>query len=115
MIYIRILSTRIFNYNQTVKEFDDITSIECKCSEFLDYIHKEAEHVVTGDASIFKSVELINIMKKGPSYKEPTIINFNSLYDSLIQNIKVFIKLWSAKEHKPISCFKFNGLGGWIN
>ena len=82
----------------------------CKCNEYSNYIHKDAEHVVTGDVSNFVAPKLIDIIQKGPSYKEPRSINFDSVEASILSNVTEFIKTWSCKEKVPLICF-----AGWLD
>ena len=49
----RDISSKIFNYNNTVKELDDVNNIICKCSDHDNFINSDCGHVATGDISIF--------------------------------------------------------------
>ena len=104
------ISSKIFNYNDTVHNFIDINNITCMCSEYTDFINKDCNHVVTGDIGIFKSSKLRDILSKGPLYREPRTIEFEVIHDSILGNMSEVIQTWSTKESVPMGCFD-----GWLN
>ena len=97
----RDISSKIFNYNNTEKELDDVKNIICKCSDHDNFINSECEHVATGDISIFKSTELQDILKKGPGYHEPVWLNFDAAYTAITSKT-LSRRLVSSKDCAPM-------------
>jgi hypothetical protein len=101
----RDISSKIFNYNNTIRELDDVNDIICKCSDHDSFINTDCGHVATGDVSIFNNKKLQDILKKGPGYHEPVRLNFDAAYTAIMSNIDKMIKLWSNKEGVCVECF----------
>lgn len=104
------ISGKIFNYNSVINDFTNLSDIDCMCSEFSEYINKDCMHVATGNISIFKCTKLIDILKKGPRFREPVSIDFDNAHKAIMLNFVDFIKKWSLKEKLPVACFQ-----GWVN
>ena len=101
----RDISSKIFNYNNTVKELDDVNNIICKCSDHDNFINSDCGHVATGDISIFKSTKLQDILMKCPGYHEPVRLDFDAAYTAIMNNIDNMLDLWSKKEGICVQCF----------
>ena len=62
------IAGKLFNYKETLKEdevqdfIDGRLTCECHNSEFKDNIHN---HIITGDLSIIKNIQLRNLVKTG--------------------------------------------------
>ena len=97
------ISSKIFNYNNTVKELDDVKNIICKCSDHDNFINSDCGHVATGDIS--KSTKLQDILKKGPGYHEPVRLDFDAAYTAIMNIIDNMIEFWSKKEGICVQCF----------
>ena len=104
------IGSKIFNYNQTVDDFQGLDDIECICSQsyFKRFINDECGHVVTGDISIFSSDKLRNLVRKGPKYREPAMLDFDVAKKSILDHLDEFVTDWAEKEHFSIQCFE-----GW--
>ena len=100
------ISSRIFNYNNVVKYFDEPSL--CVCSQFSEFIHIDCGHVVTGNLDIVRNVKLRNILSKGPKFKEPRTIDFDENHRTVLENVKLFLVNWSSKEQVPLE-----NLNGW--
>lgn len=99
------ISGKIFNYNDTVLnyEFDDPAVCMCEGHKYVDYIHVDCGHVVTGNLDMVIDDKLRDILKKGPKFKEPEYIDFDENYKDIIASFKLFINDWSKKENVPVS------------
>ena len=42
------IGSKIFNYNQVVREFTDLENVKCICKEYRGFINDDCNHVVTG-------------------------------------------------------------------
>ena len=102
------ISSKIFNYNDVVKEFESIESIHCNCNNHVSFINSDCNHVATGDMSIFSNSKLRNIIKNGPNFREPVTLDFDLAYETILNNIDNLIDKWSNKEKLPKLCFN-----GW--
>ena len=77
---------KILNYRETVSSLDvvvdedvsfirNLPSCECEHSEFQDPHHK---HIITGDLRVVQNQKLRKLLTKGPNYREPKTLNYNS-------------------------------------
>ena len=107
VIYTRspTIGTKIFNYKQTIESIrtgdwkSKIFSCKCKDSKFVDSYHK---HIVTGDLRIIANVELRNLLSKGPTYREPVIINWNKVLKVFKTGIEECQIKWTQIENKEL-------------
>ena len=88
----------IFNYNKTTRDdaHNLITSCECNQSEFC---YKPAGHIVTGNLDVLTSRELRDLCKKGPKYRLPAPINFESCRYNIAESINEYVKKWCKREN----------------
>ena len=93
------IRSKILNYRDAVSSLkihvdEDVSFVEnlpaCDCanSEFCDPHHK---HIVSGDLRIISNTKLRKLFSKGPSYREPKMLNYRkckkSIESSLISSI----------------------------
>ena len=52
------IGSKIFNYNQVVREFTDLENVKCICKEYRGFINDDRNHVVTGNLDIFTNEKL---------------------------------------------------------
>ena len=76
----------------------------CSCCD-SDFQNKDVGHVVTGDLRIVKDRRLRKLLEKGPSYREPTEINWKKNLEMCTNSIKDFKHQWAKKEKLPQSVF----------
>ena len=98
------IRSRIFNYTKFVSSlnldeaFADINSIPCACNEFHPkYTDQHHKHILTGDLSIIANKELRNLIRKGPKYREPVNINFETAKEEITKSLNSFIVQILAK------------------
>ena len=99
------ISSKIFNYNDTVNDFQCIEDYECICNKHEEYINSDCNHIATGDISIISNQLLRNVMSKGPSFREPTVLDFDLAQRTILENLDKFVKSWSEKEKVALVCF----------
>ena len=102
------ISSKIFNYNATVNEFNDPDDITCMCGSHINFINSDLGHVATGDVSIFENESLRDTLRKGPKYIEPVTLNFEKAQEIILKNVDLLLDNWSNKEKIPKLCFR-----GW--
>ena len=94
-------STRnlLFNYNQVVSELDtdssSQTSCDCANSRFC---YQPAGHIITGDLSIIDDKTIKHIISKGPKYRLPADINFDTCYKEITESLASFCDKWCKRE-----------------
>ena len=77
---------KVFNYNKFVSSLnvDDIESIPCFCKDFDNiYLDQHHRHIMTGDLSIIPNKELESLIRKGPKYRPPVKIDFDTAFKSI--------------------------------
>ena len=102
------ISSKIFNYNKTVNEFNDSDDIICKCESHANFVNSDLGHVATGNVSIFDNESLRDTLKKGPKFIEPVTLDFEKAQEVILKNIDLLLDNWSNKEKIPKLCFR-----GW--
>ena len=78
--------SKILNYKKFVtKELDldafskDLNSISCNCSNYsMDFIDPNRGHVLTGNLQIINDNKLRKLICKGPKFREPCKIDWNT-------------------------------------
>jgi hypothetical protein len=103
------IHSELFNYTNFVKNLNlndfvkDPTTLPCKCTDsvFKDPFH---EHIICGDLSIVENNKLRELFKKGPQYREPVTINFDTPKNEILSAIDTLILKWSKKHciHKRL-------------
>ena len=71
------------NYSKTLKNLDnnilkDLVQTKCAC-EYSPFLYKPAQHIITGDLSIVKNIELRKLFMKGAKYREPIPVNWETV------------------------------------
>ena len=78
----------------------------CKCNNFdPKYINDHHQHILTGDLNIIDNVRLRDIILKGPKYREPCTINFESATDSIRDQLDLYIEQICAKKKASKATF----------
>ena len=90
----------IFNYNKIVADLninDNMPeSCDCTASKFC---YAPVGHVLTGDFSIIKDKRLRSLLSKGPKYRIPSLIDFNTCREKIAEALQTFSNKWSRREH----------------
>ena len=106
--YTRPIRNKIVNYRQTVQEADfeqwqnNEDRCECHNSPFKDEFHN---HVITGDLSIVKNIQLRDILRKGPNYREPRTLDWRIVKKEINIGLSNFITQKCEKEGIPTTSF----------
>ena len=99
----------IFNYNKIVADLNIDSSVpdSCDCST-SEFCYQPAGHVITGNFDIIKDKRLRNLLKKGPKYRIPSLIDFNSCRGRIAESLQEFSIKWCNREH-----VEHNALSDW--
>ena len=68
---------------------------QCNTSKFCYEAHG---HVITGDLMVIENVKLRELVAKGPKYREPNKINWQSTETMISNSIDLFAEQWSKRE-----------------
>ena len=101
------ISKNVYNYNQFSKDFVASDTEICHCNDenYKEFINEDVGHVATGNIKIFRNCKLIDVVKHGPTFREPVSANFDKLADDLKKGLPGFIKKWAEMEKAPVSMF----------
>ena len=107
------IRSRILNYKNFVSELDldgfneNKDSIKCHCSQYDNkFLNNDRKHILTGNLQIIKNNKLRKIFSKGPKYREPAKINFETARETIKSGIEDFIKSLSETKKKGIYIFE---------
>ena len=68
---------------------------QCNTSKFC---HEPHDHVITGDLMVIENVKLRELVAKGPKYREPNKINWQSMETMVSDSIDLYAEQWSKRE-----------------
>ena len=99
------IRSKILNYRDTVSSLDivvdedvsfvrNLPSCECEHSEFCDPHHK---HIVTGDLRVVSNQKLRKLLTKGPNYREPKMLNYNSCQKEITSSLGLAVDSLAVK------------------
>ena len=73
--YTSSVATKIFNYKTSLQQIDfhglSQNPLPCSCSG-SEFLCAPCGHIVTGDLNIVGSEKMIDLLRKGPKYREPS-------------------------------------------
>ena len=88
-----------FFTNETVSEFDikKFKNMTCTCqsSPYMDPHHK---HVITGNLDIVDNLDIQNLIRKGPKFREPVPINWNLNKKIIFTALENYVREWETRE-----------------
>ena len=99
----------IFNYNQLVSdlEVEINTPSSCNCSD-SKYCYQPAGHIITGNFDLIQDTQLKSIFTKGPKYRLPSPVNFDTCLSEITHSLDDFSTKWCKKENADP-----NALNNW--
>jgi hypothetical protein len=107
--YNKPIRSIILNYNKIVSDLNidiNITdSCDCSSSKFC---YSPVGHVITGNFDIIKDKRLRNLLTKGPKFRLPSTIDFNSCRVQIAEALQNFSIKWCRREHADL-----NALSDW--
>ena len=111
------IRSRILNYKKFVSELDldgfneNKDSIKCHCFQYDNkFLNNDRKHILTGNLQIIKNNKLRKLFSKGPKYREPAKINFETARETIKSGIEYFIKAFLKLKRKV---FTFLNIGSF--
>lgn len=97
--YNKPVRSLIFNYNKVIEDLNikDTTPNSCDCSS-SEFCYLPAGHVITGNFNIINDKRLRNLLSKGPKYRLPNNIDFNSCRVEIANALHDFSTKWCRRE-----------------
>ena len=95
--YTNTVANKLFNFSSTLSNLDITNYIsnpqhcQCNTSEFCHEPH-------TGDLMVIEKVKLKELVAKGPKYREPNKINWQSTKTMVSNSIDLYAEQWSKRE-----------------
>ena len=98
--YNKPVRNMIFNYNKIVADLNinDNMPETCECAA-SKHCYKPAGHIITGNFDLIKDKRLRNLLSKGPKYRLPSLIDFDSCRTKIAEAIQNFSIKWCNREH----------------
>lgn len=105
--YKKPVRTFIFNYNKIVSDLNihDNTPSNCDCSS-SKFCYAPAGHVITGDFNIIKDKRIRSLLKKGPKYRLPSLVDFDKCREIITEALHTFTLKWCRREHADFTALK---------
>ena len=69
----------------------------CQCNK-SKFCYEPHGHVITGNLMVIENVKLRELVAKGPKYREPNKINWQSLETMVSNSIDLYAEQWSKRE-----------------
>lgn len=107
--YTRTIAGRIFNHKNTCGTFDideGSNVYPCVCESYHRFIHPQVGHVVTGNLDLIKNIQLRDLLKKGPKFREQNHISWSTNRSIILDGIDDYIRKWAKLEHVDIMCLQ---------
>ena len=95
------VANKLFNFSSTLSNLDITNYVsnpqhyQCNTSKFCNEPHS---HVITGDLMVIENVKLRELVAKGPKYREPNKINWQSTETMISNSIDLYAEQWSKQE-----------------
>ena len=99
--YTNTVANKLFNFSSTFSNLD-ITSYlsnpqHCQCNTST-FCYEPHGHVIIGDLMVIENVKLRELVAKGPKYREPNKINWQSTETIVSNSIDLYAEQWSKRE-----------------
>ena len=79
-----------------------------KICQIAVIVHRPVGHVITGNFDIIKDKRLRTLLTKGPKFRLPSAIDFNSCRGQIADALQNFSIKWCRREHAEL-----NALSDW--
>ena len=99
--YTNTVANKLFNFSSTLANLDIMNYLsnpqhcQCNTSKFCNEPHG---HVITGNLMVIENVKLRELVAKGPKYREPNKINWQSTETMISNSIDLYMEQWSKRE-----------------
>ena len=99
------IGAKVLNYRQTIADMDYAT-FECNCHSYPDrLVNEHHKHIVTGDLSIVRNLELRSILSKGLNFHDQKPPDREQVFNAVKSGLDKYIHEVSSKVKYHISQF----------
>ena len=99
--YTNTVANKLFNFSSTLSNLDITNYLSnpqhCQCNT-SKFCYEPHGHVITGDLMVIENVKLRELVAKGPKYREPNKINWQSMETMVSNSIDLYAEQWSKQE-----------------
>ena len=102
--YTKPIRRNVFNYNDIVTDDNILQNSpeSCDCSQSA-YKYNEFNHVITGDLNIIENKQLRKLLRRGPKFRIPSPINFETCMEEIETSVMEYCNKWCKRENADIS------------
>ena len=99
--YTNTVANKLFNFSSTLLNLDITNYLSnpqhCQCNT-SKFCYEPHGHVITGDLMVIENVKLRDLVAKGPKYREPNKINWQSTETMVSNSMDIYAEQWSKWE-----------------
>ena len=99
--YTNTVANKLFNFSSTLSNLDITNYLSntqhCQCNT-SKFCYEPHGHVITGDLMVIENVKLRELVDKGPKYREPNMINWQSTETIVSNSIDFYAEQWPKRE-----------------
>ena len=98
---------QIFNYKKAIDSIKNWNTPvhSCCCHSSSPYWNSDVGHILTEDLSFVENNLLRKLLILGPKFREPAVVNFDSLKNSILESVDDLISTWAKKEKQETECW----------
>ena len=99
--YGRSIGSKILNYNQVLKDmqdmsYEEIEALECNCAE-SELVNQHHGHIMTGDLQIIKDNDLRELCARGTKFREVPFLDCQKIKNNIRTNVDSLISKMVSK------------------
>ena len=99
--YTNTVANKLFNFSSTFSNLDITNYLSnpqhCQCNT-SKFCYEPHSHVITGNLMVIENIKLRELVAKGPKYREPNKINWQSTETMISNSIDLYTEQWSKRE-----------------
>ena len=99
--YTNTVANKLFNFSSTLSNLDITNYLSnpqhCQCNT-SKFRYEPHGHLITGDLMVIENVKLRKLVAKGPKYREPNKINWQSTKTMISNATDLYVEQWSKRE-----------------
>ena len=99
--YTNTVANKLFNFSSTLSNLDITNYLSnpqhCQCNT-SKFCYEPHGHVIKGDLMVIENVKLRELVAKGPKYRGPNKINWQSTETMISNSIDLYAEQWSKLE-----------------
>ena len=103
--YTNTVANKLFNFSSALSNLDITKYLSnpqhCQCNT-SKFCYEPHGHVITGDLMVIENVKLRELVAKGPKYREPNKINWQSTETMVSNSIDLYAEQWFKREQADL-------------